>query len=438
MRAVFAALFLAVASVAAAQPLTVFSSNATKALIQEIAPQFEKTSGHKLTLVFANSADLKSRIENGAAFDVAVMTAPAIDALVASGKLTAGSRADIARTGVGMAIHPMATKPDISTLDTLKGALILARSITYVEQGATAPVMRRIFAQLGLTELMTAKTVYSDSAAEAVAEKKAELGFTQISEILNVRGAVLAAPLPGDVQVYTTFAAAASSSAAPAAQRLIAFLTSAQARSMLKNRGMEPIEFAQDPSTAPPPDRLPPMAAERLSPAQREAVDAFKTARGAEVSGPFHPLLRSPELMTRTRAMGDYLRYKSALPPHLSEFVILMTAREWSQQYEWNTHYPIAIKAGIKADTLEAIAEGRRPASMTGDEAILYDFVQELHHTRVVSDATYDRAVQRFGEAGVMDTVGITGYYSLLGMVLNTARTPAGETHGPRLRPLPR
>ena len=433
MRSFIAALMLAVASGATAQPLTILSSNATRALIQELGPQFEKSSGQTLTLVFANSADLKGRIEKGAAFDVAVLTAPTIADLIKSAKLTGESRADIARTGVGMAIHPLATKPDISTLDTLKGALILAKSVTYVEQGATAPVMRNIFAKLGLTELMNAKTVYSDSAADAVAEKKAELGFTQISEIMNVPGAMLAAPLPAEVQVYTTFAAAASPAAPPAARQFIAFLTSPQAQPVLRKKGMEPFDSAQGKPAA---DRLPPIASARLTPAQREAVDAFKTARGADVTGPFHPLLRSPELMTRTRAMGDYLRFKSALPPQLSEFVILMTAREWSQQYEWNAHYPIAVKAGVNADTLQAIAEGRRPPSLTADESILYDFVRELHHTKAVSDATYDRALKRFGETGVMDTIGITGYYSLLGMVLNTSRTPAGETRGPLLQPL--
>lgn len=416
---------VAVASNAAAQSLTILSSNATKALIQELGPQYEKSSGQKLTLIFANSADLKGRIEKGVAFDVAVLSAPTIAELIKTSKLKGESRADIARTGVGMAIHPLATKPDISTLDTLKGALILAKSVTYVEQGATAPVMRSIFAKLGLTELMNAKTVYSESAADAVAEKKAELGFTQISEILNVPGAVLAAPLPAEVQVYTTFAAAASPNASAAARQFIAFLTSAQAQPIMRKKGMEPIV-----------DRMPPIAANRLTPAQLEAIEAFKTARGAEVTGPFLPLLRSPELMTRTRAMGDYLRYKSALPPQLSEFVILITAREWSQQYEWNAHYPIAIKAGINENTLQAIAEGRRPAAMTHDESLLYDFVTELHHTKTVSDATYERAVKRFGETGVMDTIGITGYYSLLGMVLNTSRTPAGETRGPLLQPL--
>ena len=307
-------------------------------------------------------------------------------------------------------------------------------------------ILRSIFAKLGLTELMNAKTVYSDSAAEAVAEKKAELGFTQISEILNVPGATFAAPLPPEVQVYTTFAAAASANtaSAEAARRFIAFISGPQAASVITKKGMEPIDSLRDLAVSNlaqgkpiPPDRLPPIAAAQLTPAQREAVDAFKTARGAEVSGPFYPLLRSPELMTRTRAMGDYLRFNSALPPRLSEFVILITAREWSQQYEWNTHYPIAIKAGVTAEVASAIAERRRPARMSDEEAILYDFCQELHRTRAISDATYARALKAFGEQGVMDTVGITGYYSLLGMVLNTARTPAGDSGSPILRPLP-
>ena len=358
------------------------------------------------------------------------MTTTVISDLAMAGKLAASSRVDIARAGVGMAIHPMATKPDISSLDTLKGALITARSITYVEQGATASILRSIFAKLGLTELMNAKTVYSDSAAHAVADKKAELGFTQISEILNVPGATFAAPLPPEVQVYTTFAAAAgaNSTSAEAARKFIAFISGPQAAGAITKKGMEPI----------PPDRLPPIAAAELTPAQREAVDAFRTARGAEISGPFYPLLRSPELMTRTRAMGDYLRYKSALPPRLSEFVILLTAREWTQQYEWNAHYPIAVKAGIKREILDAIADGRRPSGMSDEETILYEFCRELHRDKAVSDATYARALKAFGEQGVVDTIGITGYYTLLAMTLNTARTPPAENGSPILRPIPK
>lgn len=427
MRAILAALCLAVASNATAQTLTVLSSNATRALIHELHPEFEKLSGYKLHVVFDNSTALRARIEKGEAFDVAVLSTPTIAALTAGNQLAASSARDVARAGIGMAIHAKAAKPDISTLDGLKAAMVAAKSITYVEQGATAPLLRSIFARLGIADAMRAKTIYSDNAAEAVAQGKADVGFTQISEILDVPGAAFAGPLPAEVQTYTTFGAAARPNAPAAAGQFIALLTNAQAVSTIKKVGMEPMT-----------DRLPPIPADRLTPAQRESADAFKAARGVDVSGPFHPLLRSPELMTRTRAMGDYLRYNSALPPRLSEFVILMTAREWSQQYEWNTHYPIAIKAGVTADTASAIAEGRRPARMSDEEAILYDFCQELHHTRAISDATYARALKAFGEQGVMDTVGITGYYSLLGMVLNTARTPAGNSGSPILRPLPR
>ncbi|HEX8029650.1 MAG TPA: substrate-binding domain-containing protein [Vicinamibacterales bacterium] len=427
---VFTALLFLVASSAAAQTLTVLSSNATKELIHELHPQFEKLTGVQLHVKFDNSAALKTRIEQGEAFDVAVMTASTISELATGGKLSAASRKDIARAGVGMAIHLQGTRPNIDSLDLLKGALITSRSITYVEQGATASVMRGIFEKLGLTELMNAKTVYSQSAAEAVAEQKAEIGFTQISEILNVPGATLAAPLPPEVQVYTTFAAAARPAAPTAAGQFIALLASAETASIKQKVGMEPL----------PPDRLPPIASSQLTPAQREAINAFKAARGTDdVSGPFQPLLRSPELMTRTRAMGDYLRFKSALPPRLSEFVILLTARAWTQQYEWNAHYQIALQAGVKPEVANAIAEGRRPANLSSDEAILYDFCQELHRDKSISDATYARALRAFGEQGVVDTIGISGYYTLLAMVLNTARTPAGEgSTAPLLRPVQR
>ncbi len=430
MRVFVALLCLALAAPAARaqSTLTVLSSNATRALIHELHPQFESLSGYKLHVVFDNSTALRARIEKGEAFDVAVLSTPAIAALTAGNRLAASSVRDVARAGIGMAIRPNAMKPNINTLEGLKAAMIAARSITYVEQGATAPLLQSIFTRLGIAEAMRAKTIYSDNAAEAVAQGKAEVGFTQISEILDVHGAVFAGPLPADVQTYTAFGVAARPNAPVAAAQFIALLTNEQAAATIKKVGMEPMT-----------DRLPPIPADQLTSAQRAAVDAFKSARGAEVSGPFHPLLRSPELMTRTRAMGDYLRYKSALPPRLSEFVILITAREWTQQYEWNAHYPIAIKAGVKTDVANAIAEGRRPESMSDEEAILFDFCQELHRTKSISDATYARALKAFGEQGVMDTVGISGYYSLLGMVMNTARTPAGDTTGiPILRPLPR
>ena len=414
---------------ARAQTITVLSSNATKAVVEDLGPLFEKATTQKIVFKFGNSAELKARIEKGEAFDVAILTAPLVGELVTLGKLAAATRTDVARAGVGMAVHAQASKPDISTADALKGALVSARSIAYVGQGATAVIMRSIFEKFGISDAMNAKTRLVASAAHAVAAGEAELGFTQVSEILNVPGAMLAGPLPTGLQVYTTFQAATSTpTASSAAAAFIKFLTTPAAAAAIKTKGME----------LPDQDRLPPMTDAQLTPAQRQAVADFKTARGVEISGPFYPLLRSPELMTRTRAMGDYLRYKSALPPRLSEFVILMTAREWTQNYEWSAHYQIALKAGLNPQIVQAIAEGRRPEAMAEDEAILYDFCQELQRNKAVSDATYARAVARFGEQAVVDTVGISGYYTLLAMVLNTARTPAGPSTAPTLRPLPR
>lgn len=182
-------------------------------------------------------------------------------------------------------------------------------------------------------------------------------------------------------------------------------------------------------------DRMPPIPTASLTLEQQQAVAAFRAARGAEPTGPFIPLLRSPEVMTRARAMGDYLRYKTTLPPRYSEFVILMTSRSWSQQYEWNAHYPIAIKAGLSAEVAQAVAEGRRPSQMNSEEAVLYDFCDELRRNQSVSDATYARMVAAFGEKGVVDAVGIVGYYTMLAMMMNTARTPVPDNG---VRPLPR
>src|SRR5882672_232618 len=108
-------------------------------------------------------------------------------------------------------------------------------------------------------------------------------------------------------------------------------------------------------------DRMPAIPADQLTAAQKNAIAEFKAARGVDISGPFVPLLRSPEVMSRARAMGDYLRFKSSLPPRLSEFVILLTARRWTQQYEWHAHQPLALQGGLKPEIVEAIAEGRRP-----------------------------------------------------------------------------
>jgi len=184
-------------------------------------------------------------------------------------------------------------------------------------------------------------------------------------------------------------------------------------------------------------DRMPPLAATSLTAEQVAAVDELRRVRGIELRGPWIPLLRSPEVLRRARAMGDYLRYESALPPHLSEFLILLTAREWTQQYEWQAHNAIALEAGIDAATVNAIADGRRPAEMTADEAVLYDLFTELHRNHHVSDTTYASAVAAFGEQGIIDAVGIVGYYTLLAMVMNTAQTPLPSGAAPGLPPLP-
>jgi 4-carboxymuconolactone decarboxylase len=149
-------------------------------------------------------------------------------------------------------------------------------------------------------------------------------------------------------------------------------------------------------------------------------------------------MLRSPEMINRARGLSDYLRFKSSLPPRLSELVILITAREWAQQYEWNAHHPLALKGGLDPAIAKAVGEGRRPEKMAEDEAILYDFCMELHRNRSVSDATYARAVGKFGEQGVVDAVGLSGWYTLVAMVLNTARTPLPDGAAPAIAPFPR
>jgi 4-carboxymuconolactone decarboxylase len=185
-------------------------------------------------------------------------------------------------------------------------------------------------------------------------------------------------------------------------------------------------------------DRMPPIPPEKMTDAQRKAAAEFSAARGGTLGGPFVPLLRSPEVMSRARAMGDYLRFKSVLPPRLSEFVILLTAREWTQNYEWDAHYRLALEGGLREELARAIAEGRRPPAMAEDEETLYEFVTELYRRRSVSDPTYARMVGRFGEQGVIDALGLAGYYSFLAMVLNTARTPLPAGRTPGLAPFPR
>jgi 4-carboxymuconolactone decarboxylase len=145
------------------------------------------------------------------------------------------------------------------------------------------------------------------------------------------------------------------------------------------------------------------------------------------------PLLRSPDLLSPLQKTGEYLRYRSALPPRLSEMAILLVARRWNQQFEWHIRAAIAAQSGLSVACIAAIAAGRRPDPMAPDEAAVHDFLQELQNNRSVSDATYTRLLELFGERGVVDLCGLCGYYTTLAMVMNVARTALPEGIPPPL-----
>ena len=182
-------------------------------------------------------------------------------------------------------------------------------------------------------------------------------------------------------------------------------------------------------------ERLPTIPSAQYTPEQAQAAVDFETARKGPVFGPFEPLMHSPQVMTLSRSMGDYLRYKSAIGNTMSELVILVVAREWTQDFEWWYHYPLAIKAGISKDIADAIADGRRPVGMSADEDMIYSYTTELARNKRVSDVTFERVKARFGTKGVVDLTGIAGYYTFLAMQLNSAqyKIPKGQVGLKRL-----
>jgi 4-carboxymuconolactone decarboxylase len=182
-------------------------------------------------------------------------------------------------------------------------------------------------------------------------------------------------------------------------------------------------------------DRMPEIPPARQTDAQKKASAEFLAGRGTPVFGPFVPLLRSPEVMLRAKAMGDHLRYNNSLPLKLSEFAILLTARRWTQRVEWAIHQPVALKAGLSPETAAAVAEGRRPTRLDEGEQVVHDFVTELLDNQGVSDPTYQAMVRLFGEQGTIDLVGTCGYYTFLAMVLNVARTPMPRNATTTLEP---
>ncbi len=177
-------------------------------------------------------------------------------------------------------------------------------------------------------------------------------------------------------------------------------------------------------------DRMPPIPEDRMTPEQRAAMVELTSGPRGKIGGPFVPLVRSPELMSRLQKVGEYLRFQNTVGLRNSEFAVLIVARHWSQPIEWAIHRPIAEKEGVLPATCDAIAEGRRPDNMTDDETLIYNVLEELRNNRSLSDTTYAQLLKRFGEQGVIDLVAHYGYYSLLAMTMNVARTEVPQNTG--------
>ena len=193
-------------------------------------------------------------------------------------------------------------------------------------------------------------------------------------------------------------------------------------------------------------DRMPAIPPDKMTEEQKKAVEAYLAAQAniqkiygntyprpvqMEVGSGWEQLLRSPELLLTVNAMREYVEYKPALMPRIRELVIMIAGRQSSTDFMWNSHYPVAIKTGISPEILKAIAEGRRPIGMPEDEEVVYDFCDELHRNQSVSDATYARALAKFGEQGVVDIVGVYGWYSMWALMNKVWQKPAVEPQGP-------
>jgi 4-carboxymuconolactone decarboxylase len=181
--------------------------------------------------------------------------------------------------------------------------------------------------------------------------------------------------------------------------------------------------------------RFKPLTESDMSEAQRRAMTELESGPRGKMNphGPNALFLRSPDLMSRTQKVGEYLRFHSSLPRRLNELAILITARHWSAQVEWIEHHPLALEAGLDPAVAEDLVQGKRPRAMRDDEAAVYQFLTELHETHGVSDATFAAVADRFGDGGVIDLIGVTGYYSMLAMVLNVAQQPLPGAVAPPL-----
>ena len=227
---------------AQAAEIKVLASTAVKTTLEGLAPQFEKASGNKVDITFAPATVLKEKIDQGAAFDVAILTAGITDDLAAAGKIDP-KRTTIAHSGIGVAIHKGAPKPDISTTEAFKRTLLNAKSVGFTAGGASGAYLKTLFEKLGIADELKPKLkLLPGAVGEAAASGEIEIGMTQISEILPYPSVELAGPLPPDIQSYTYFSAAASpaSKEAEVAKAFIKFLATPSALAVIKAKGMEP------------------------------------------------------------------------------------------------------------------------------------------------------------------------------------------------------
>jgi molybdate transport system substrate-binding protein len=232
-----AAAALTLVTSARSAEIKVLSSNAVKTVLEELGPQFETSSGHRITVTWGTAAALKADIEKGAAVDLAVLTDAGIDDLIRQGKLA--SRTALARSGIGVAIQRGAPKPDLGSVDAFKKLLLSANSIAYVESGASGIYLKGVFERLGVAEQIKTKLKSVKAAGVAVANGDAEIGFTQVSEILPYAGAEVGGLLPPDIQAFTAFSLGVGNTSEPAAS-LVKFLTTPAAAAVVKAKGLEP------------------------------------------------------------------------------------------------------------------------------------------------------------------------------------------------------
>jgi molybdate transport system substrate-binding protein len=232
---------------AAAAEIKVLTAGAFKPVVLALVPDFEKQSGHKVIVDNGTVGELQTRIEGGETFDVAVITPGVVDGLIAKGKIAAGSRLNLAGVSVGVMVKQGAPKPDVSTVDAFKRALLAAKSVAYIDPasgGSSGIYIDKLLERLGIADQIRpkAKLKKGGHVADLIVSGDAELGLHQISEIVPVKGVELVGPLPKDIQNTTIYAAGLSASAKDksAAQALIKALAGPAAAAVLKAKGMEP------------------------------------------------------------------------------------------------------------------------------------------------------------------------------------------------------